>query len=120
MAEQTFKPVTAAEIVESAKQYAEKGFRLVQIHCTKTSQEMFLIYTFEKLDLSCENLKMDVKTEDIVPSISGIFFGALLYENETHDLYGIKFSDMLVDYQGTFYETSIKQPFAQTSIDDNK
>ncbi|HHV64278.1 MAG TPA: NADH-quinone oxidoreductase subunit C [Peptococcaceae bacterium] len=120
MTGQTFKPVTAAEIVEKTKQYAKDGYRLIQIHCTKTPQEMFIIYTFEKIDLSCENLKMDVQVGDTVPSISGVFFGAVLYENEIHDLYGVNFSDLAVDFKGTFYETSVKQAFAQTGADNKE
>lgn len=120
MADQIFKPVTAAEVVNCAKQYAQDGFRLIQIHCTKTPTEMFIIYTFEKLDLTCESIKMDVQVGDTVPSISSVFFGAFLYENEMHDLYGVNFSDMAVDFKGTFYETAIKQAFSITDADNKK
>lgn len=120
MAEQTFKPVTAAEVVDRAKQYGKEGFRLIQIHCTKTPSEMFIIYTFEKLNLTAESIKMDVQVGDTVPSISGVFFGAFLYENEIHDLYGVNFSDMAVDFKGTFYETAVKQAFSMTGADNKK
>lgn len=118
MAEVTVKTVTAAELVDCAKEYAQKGFRLIQTHCTKTPTEMFVIYTFEKLDLTCESIRIDVQVGDTVPSISGVFFGAFLYENEIHDLYGVNFSDMLVDFQGTFYETAVKHPFSMTGSED--
>lgn len=120
MASQTYTPVTASEIVERAQQYCQNGYRLIQIHCTKTAEEMFIIYTFEKIDLTCESIKMNVETGVTIPSISGIFFSAFLYENEIHDLYGVNFSDMAVDFKGTFYETSVKHPFNISGADDNK
>jgi len=114
MSELTFNAVTADEIIDKATILAGQGFRLIQIHCTKTPTEMFLIYSLEKPDLTFENLKMDVQVGDTVPSISGVFFGAFLYENEIHDLYGVNISDMAVDFKGTFYQTSVKQAFSFT------
>lgn len=117
---QRFLPITASEIVQRAEQFAKEGYRLIQIHCTKTPTEMFIIYTFEKENLQFENLKMPVTVGETVPSISGVFFGAFLYENEIHDLYGVKFSGMVVDFKGTFYETAVKQAFSMTGNSDNK
>lgn len=118
MSEQFSKPVNVAEIVNIAKQYAKDGFRLIQIHCTKTPTEMFITYSFEKLDLTLENVRIDVQVGDTIPSISSVFFGAFLYENEIHDLYGVNVSDMAVDFKGTFYETSVKQAFSMTGADN--
>ncbi|UWG98752.1 NADH-quinone oxidoreductase subunit C [Dehalobacter sp. DCM] len=119
MAEYTYFPALPADIVDQAAGYARKGYRLIQIHCTNTPQEMFIIYTFEKEDLTCESLRMEVQVGDTVPSISGDFFGAFLYENEIHDLYGVNFSGMAVDFKGTFYETAVKQAFSMTNTENN-
>jgi ech hydrogenase subunit D len=51
-------------------------------------------------------------TDTVIPSISKIYPTAFLYENEMHDLYGIKVSDMAIDFKGTFYRTAVKTPFA--------
>lgn len=107
---QTFLPTD--DIVKTAEKYLAEEYRLIQIHCTKTKDDMFLIYTFEKENLECQNVKLPVQVGDTLPSISGVFFGAFLYENEIHDLYGVNFSDMAVDFKGTFYETAVKQAFA--------
>ncbi|MCS7119672.1 MAG: NADH-quinone oxidoreductase subunit C [Nitrososphaerota archaeon] len=55
----------------------EGGFELLY-HLTKKG-----IILTAKVDLPLN--------DDCVPSISDIFFAALLYEREAHDLYGIKF-----------------------------
>jgi NADH:ubiquinone oxidoreductase subunit C len=114
---QTFHPVTGSEIVEKAKSYLKEGYRLIQMCCTKTPTEMDIIYTFEKINLECVNLKLPVNVGDTLPSISDVFFGAFLYENEIHDLYGVNFTGMAVDFKGTFYETSVKQAFSTTGAE---
>lgn len=111
---------TMEELIDTSLKYANSGYRLVQIHCTKTPTEMFLIYTYENQDLHCENVKVNVQVGDSVPSLSKIFHPAFLYENEIHDLYGVKFTGMLVDFKGTFYETAVKQPFSTTASSDKE
>ncbi len=118
--QQTYISVTPSEIVQRAEEYLKDGYRLIQLCCTKTPTEMDVIYTFEKLDLQCQNLKMEVNVGDTIPSISGVFFGAFLYENEIHDLYGVNYSDMVVDFNGTFYETSVKHAFSMTGADNKE
>jgi len=114
---QAFHPITASEIVDQAKNMAKEGYRLIQLCCTKTPTEMDIIYTFEKINLECINLKVPVNVGDALPSISDVFFGAFLYENEIHDLYGVNFTGMAVDFKGTFYETSVKYPFSTTGAE---
>ncbi len=117
---QTFQAVTAEQIVDQAKQMLSAGYRLIQICCTKTPSEMDLIYTFEKIDLECVNFKLPVNVGDTLPSISGVFFPAFLYENEIHDLYGVNFTDMAIDFKGTLYETSVKQAFSMTGAESKE
>lgn len=121
MNDQTYNPVTVEELVDRATQYAKDGYRLIQIHCSKTPTEMFIIYTFEKEDIFvCENIKLNVQVGDTIPSISGIFFAAFLYENEIHDLYGVNVSGMAVDFQGTFYQTAVKQAFSISNAESKE
>jgi NADH:ubiquinone oxidoreductase subunit C len=117
---QTFHPVAASEIVEEAKKYAKEGYRLIQMCCTKTPTEMDIFYTFEKLSLECVNIKLQVNVGDTLPSISDTFFHAFLYENEIHDLYGVNFTGMAVDFQGTLYEVSVKHPFSATGAESKE
>ena len=120
MSDQNYISVTPSEIVEKAEEYAKNGYRLIQIACTKTPNEMDVVYSFETLDYRCEHLKMPVSVGDTIPSISGVFFAAFLYENEIHDLYGVNYSDMIVDFDGTFYETAVKQAFSMTGSESKE
>lgn len=118
--QQNYISVTPSEIIEKAGEFANNGYRLIQMACTKTSSEMDVIYSFETQDLKCEHLKMAVNVGDTIPSISGVFFAAFLYENEIHDLYGVNYSDMIVDFNGTFYETSVKHAFSMTGTENKE
>ena len=91
--------------------YHKAGHRLVQIGCTKLPECLEINYSFDK-DYSFTNFKIKLEDLDIeIPSISKIYWGAFLYENEIHDLFGVKFKEMVVDYQGNFYRTSVKRGF---------
>ena len=43
-----------------------------------------------------------------------MYFGAFVYENEIHDLYGFTVTGINIDFKGTFYRTTIKHPFSVT------
>ena len=53
---------------------------------------------------------MDDKVE--IPSVSGVYWNALFYENEIHDLFGLNIKGIVLDFKGTFYETKEKFAFA--------
>ncbi len=60
------------------------------------------------------NLRITVKQDAVIPSVSGVYWGAFVYENEIHDLYGITVSGINIDFKGHFYRTTIKNPFTVT------
>ena len=111
MAELQVIPATSAEIVKIAKDNAWKGFRLIQIACTKSAAGLDLTYTFEKMNNEILCYRVPVSVEEPLPSISKSFEYAFMYENEIHDLYGITVEGMAVDFKGTLYQTTVKRPF---------
>jgi ech hydrogenase subunit D len=46
-----------------------------------------------------------------IPSITKIYPCAFLYENEMHDLFGIRIKDINIDYKGTLYKLARPKPF---------
>ena len=44
-------------------------------------------------------------------SISGDYWPAFIYENEMHDLFGIKFSHLTLDYEGKFFKVAEPTPW---------
>lgn len=109
--EQKIIPITARELVDKVQEYREKGFRLIQINATQLASDIEINYSFGK-DYSFESLRVTlVSKEEGLPSVSGVYWSAFLYENEMHDLYGIRIFGIALDYKGKFYRMSKKYPF---------
>jgi ech hydrogenase subunit D len=113
MAAQEIVPIEVGEVVLKAEQAKKDGYRLVQVGCTKIGDDFEIIYVYDK-DFALRNYRIIVKQDTVIPSISGPYFGAFVYENEIHDLYGITVSGINIDFKGTFYRTSVKHPFSVT------
>jgi len=112
-AEQTTVPIGVGELVAKTAEMKKNGCRLVQIGCTKVGDDYEINYVFDK-DYALTNLRITVKQDTVVPSVSSVYFGAFVYENEIHDLYGITVTGMNIDFGGHFYRTTVKTPFAVT------
>lgn len=113
MEQQTILPVSIGEVVPKAEQAKKDGQRLVLVSCTKIEDIFEIIYTYEK-NLRLTNYRITVRQDDEIPSISGIYWGSFVYENEIHDLYGLTVKGINIDFKGTFYKTSVKHPFSVT------
>ena len=102
---------------ETQKRYDE-GKRLVGVSVVDLiEQDAFdLFYHFDK-DLNIEHYRLTVDKQAPVPSISGIYFPALLYENEIKDQFGVNFQNILIDFGCTLYleQEVVKSPFCKFS-----
>ncbi|MEN2775787.1 NADH-quinone oxidoreductase subunit C [Acetivibrio clariflavus] len=107
---QEIRNITLEELVNSVKELASKGYRLVQMSCTNLGENMQLNYSFDK-DYEFINLRLEIPSDTQVQSISDIYWSAVMYENEIHDLFGMKFEGMAMDFKGNLYRTSVKMPF---------
>jgi ech hydrogenase subunit D len=117
--QQTIIPIEVSDLVARAGQMKQEGNRLVQIGCTKIDDTFEINYSFDK-DYRFTTFRITVKTDTVVPSISGSYWGAFIYENEIHDLFGLTIRDINIDFKGTLYKTSVKHPFTTyTFPEDN-
>ncbi|MBF0619526.1 MAG: NADH-quinone oxidoreductase subunit C [Candidatus Omnitrophica bacterium] len=117
---QEIMDITLGELMDKARKYQAQGFRLVQICCTKLPDTLELQYSFDK-EYDFKSLRLTLPDASTpVPSISGVYLPAFLYENEIHDLFGINVHGMAVDYKGHFYMTAIKTPFNQPAQAEEK
>ena len=110
------QPITTidrSELPAKASQLYKEGHRLVQICCTTGAETLELTYSFDK-EYSFSNLRVILPRNDaVLPSISGSYLTAFTYENELQDLFGIKVTDLAINYNGKFYTTAIPTPFLQ-------
>ena len=100
--------IEPAELLEKALKLKDEGYRLVQI-CANKNNGFELSYSFDK-DHEMINLRMKIAEEQEIMSISNIFYPAFLYENEMKDLFGIKITNLGLDFQGNLYKVSEKTP----------
>jgi len=102
-------------LIGRVEEFKKQGYRLVQLNCTKVGETYEINYSFD-LDYQFRNLKIMVDGQTEVPSISGIYWGAFIYENEMHDLFGIRVVGMNVDFGGNLFRTAKKNPFANPTF----
>ena len=111
-------PVSAAALVGEVAKLKVQGYRLVTLSCTELDETTVdILYHFDK-DLGLKHLRLTAAKSSLVPSISPVYFAALLVENEIQDFFGLRFEGLLVDYQGTLYleEEALKTPYCRFSL----
>jgi hypothetical protein len=106
---QTFEPLEAANIHAEAKARKEAGWRYVQILAVNKDESVKLVYAFMK-DGKLENLCSEVPHDGGVESITDLYLEAFVCENEIHDLFGISFSNLAIDFNGKFYKLNQDKP----------
>jgi ech hydrogenase subunit D len=106
----TIIEIAVADLLTKTEEYHAKGHRLVQIGCTPLGDCYEINYTFTT-SWDFESLRITVNDGDEVPSISGIYWGAFIYENEIHDLFGLTVTDINIDFQGHLIHTRVPTPF---------
>ncbi len=77
----------------------DERYRFVTISCSDNGDGTLDLYYHLDRDLQLLTLKMTVSREEGVPSVSHIYFAALLVENEIQELFGLPMSGLLVDYR---------------------
>jgi len=113
--EQPIVPVTADTLVAEVQALCAQGWRLVQIGVTSLGETLEVNYSFD-LAQKFRNLRLQLPAKDArLPSVSGVYWCAFLYENEIHDLFGMTFDGLVLDFKGTLYQTAKPFPFAASA-----
>lgn len=107
---QDYTAVEPACLLPAVRDLRGEGYRLIQICGTKKDNGIELLYSFDR-DHMASNLRMLVAEDESVESISGEFWPAFIYENEVHDLFGIQFKHLALDFGGKFFKVSEPTPW---------
>lgn len=103
-------------LVDKVNSLNQEGYRMVQICCTTLEDHFQVDYSFDNA-LKFLGLRIKLPRENAeLPSVSSIYLEACLYENELHDLFGIKVNGMAIDFGGKFYRIEKKNPFSSDDI----
>lgn len=112
----TIENIRKDELLERVQFLKEEGYRFVTTTAHKEGDHYEITYHFD-LNYSLFNIRINARQLEKLPSISPIYSGAFLIENEYQDLYGLKYENLTIDYQGRLYLTqdSPKQPLVEKS-----
>ena len=104
--------IQSAEVLLTAGRMKAAGCRLVQILCTKVESGLELTYSFDK-DYELTNVRCLVPEGEGILSITGQYWYAFLWENEMHDLFGLRVELIApeVDYKGKFFRLAKDTPW---------
>ena len=104
--------IPLGELLTRVQTFKYEGLRFVQMAAETTAQGMDLFYTFydEVNDKAITLDIYDIDETSEVPSIQNMYFTAFSYENETHDLFGVKFVNMKLDFGGHFFNVAVDSP----------
>ncbi len=123
----TFITVELDELLDIVADYKERDFRFVQICATTLEDSCEILYSFvdpETPDGSMTGLVVNVPDGVHVPSITEWYPAAFVFENETHDLFGIHIDGINIDFGGEFYRVSVAYPMnpraAQMDADEGE
>ena len=112
----SFDTIQTDDLLALAERKQSDGYRFVQMLCVNTEQGIDALYSFMKGD-RLENyticgIDADVET---VPSITGFYLAAFPFENEAHDLFGLRIADIAIDFAGNFYKVAVDKPMTVIS-----
>ena len=93
--------VTNNNLIERISSLQLNGYRFVTMTTVDCDDYFDVYYHYDK-EYELYTLRLKVEKPGVVPSISKSCFPALIIENEIQDLFGITFTDLLIDYEKHF------------------
>ena len=98
----TIKNVTeiqSNQIVTKVSEMLKNGYRFATMTCLDSGDKFDIFYHFDK-NQELFNLKTSIAKTQNLPSISSICFAAIMIENELKDFFGVKFDNLVLDFEG--------------------
>ncbi|WP_147822338.1 NADH-quinone oxidoreductase subunit C [Salidesulfovibrio onnuriiensis] len=93
--------VSAESLISEVMRKKNEGYRFVTMSSVGLEDGTTdVLYHFDK-DMELAHLRFNLPAGEKVPSVSGVYFAALLAENELRDLAGLEFDGLVLDYNRT-------------------
>ena len=108
----TIEPITMAEFMPQVIRFKMDGWRVAQLCAVRLPDGYELSYSFSK-GYTMRTLRLTIGTDDTVPSITQVYPGAFLQENEAAELFGVKIESIQGDYHDTLYRIARPTPFKE-------
>jgi ech hydrogenase subunit D len=94
--------VTLDTIVGEVMNMKNEGQRLVTYSAYQDGDKLGILYHFDK-NLETTHLRLVADMDKPIPSVSGVYFAALLVENEIRDQWNVEFDGLVLDFNRTLY-----------------
>lgn len=110
--------IPVEQLLGKTQEMRYENYRFVTATCVDNGDGSFdVIYHFDR-DLGLVNYRIKVSKEQEVPSISKIYFCAGLVENEMKELFGLKVTNIVIDYGGHLLlsDSAPENPMARKQI----
>lgn len=110
--EPSFEAVRLSELPGVVAREKELGHSFVNLNATVVDEGCELLYAFRAshADAGLTGYTVLVRPGSTVPSITGQYPVAFVFENEAHDLFGIDFDGISIDFEGNLYQLSVAYP----------
>ncbi len=110
-----FTPLERSAVHEDAASRQAQGWRYVQMLAVNNEDDVDVVYSYMKYG-ALDNVVISALPKDAhLPSITDLYLEAFVCENEIHDLFGITFDGLAIDFLGNFYRVSTEFPMTITS-----
>ena len=108
---QNFLPLELADLHAKAVEMKEQGYRFAQTHAVNTENDgIELYYSFMKDNVMVNYVIKGVTPDMPVESISDVFIGSFVFENEARELFGVNMTEIAIDFGGTMYMPAETEP----------
>ena len=108
--------IDASTLLSEVDALRSSGWRIVQILGIALQGATEITYSFGK-GLEMRSLRIAAAAEASVPSITALYPGAFLYENEIRDLYGARIERIRADWEGKVLDVAGEKPFRKVSVE---
>jgi NADH:ubiquinone oxidoreductase subunit C len=115
---ENIREITKDQLLNEVQNMMYENYRFDTVTCMDNGNESFdIIYHFDR-DLELKNYRLKVSYDEEIPSISRIYFCAVLVENEIKELFGVKVTNIVLDYGGHLLlsDKAQKTPMAKHQI----
>jgi len=93
--------VTIDTVVGEVMNMKNDGQRLITYSTYAEAEgKLGILYHFDK-DLEVTHLRLVADMDKPIPSVSGVYFAALLVENEIRDQWNVEFDGLVLDFNRT-------------------
>ncbi|MGA3206705.1 MAG: NADH-quinone oxidoreductase subunit C [Syntrophales bacterium] len=98
---ENIREIKKDELLAEGRKFLDAGGKFVTAVCSDLDEHLEVTYFFSlNAGTVMNGLRYKVAKDEDVPSFSGVTLATVLIENEMKELFGLKVTDLAIDYGG--------------------